>query len=118
MPLAAAGEANVLTSLLTARYISLHTGSPTGGNEVVGNGYARQAATFTQSGNNPTVAANDAIIEFPAATGAWGIVNYVGIFSAAVGGNLLAYQQLELAKDVDVDDVVRFLAGRLTVTAD
>lgn len=118
MPLATAGEASVLTNLLTSRYISAHTADPTVGNEVVGNGYARVAGgTFSQSGNNPTTATNAAIIEFPVATGSWGTITHFGIYSALSGGNLLAYATLATSKAITTDDVLRFLAGELDVTA-
>lgn len=117
MPLAPAGETAALAALLTGRFVSLHTGIPTGGNEVAGGAYARQAATFVDAGSDPTVASNNANIEFPVATAGWGTVTYVGIYSASVAGSLIAYQLLDTAKVIDTDDVFRFKTGMLTVSA-
>ena len=49
--------------------------------------YARQTATFTVSGTNPTTA-NTAAIEYPSATANYGTVVAV-CFDASSGGNLL-----------------------------
>jgi hypothetical protein len=117
MSLAPAGETAALTALLTGRYVSLHTGIPTGGNEVSGGAYARQSATFTQSGSDPTVGANDANIEYPAATGSWGTITYVGLYSALSGGSLIAYEALTTPKSIGIDDVFRFKVGQLSMSA-
>lgn len=118
MPLATAGESAALTAITTGRFISLHTGLPTGGNEVTGGSYARQSGTFTQSGNNPMTAANSTVIEFPVASANWGNITHVGVYSAATGGDLIAYEALDVAKVVGVGDVLRFAVGQLKVTAD
>jgi hypothetical protein len=121
MPLAPYGESTALTALLTGRYISLHTGSPVsgGGNEVAGGDYARQAAgTFTQSGSNPTSAVNDNSVAFPVATGNWGNITHFGVWTAAVGGDLIAYNTVAVAKTIGTGDIARWPAGSLEVTAD
>ena len=83
-----AGEAvKVLTPLTTTAYVSLHTSDPldAGGSEVSGGAYARQGPVgFTNSGNNPTVAANSAIVTYPVATASWGSVAYFGL---CIGGH-------------------------------
>lgn len=118
MPLATTGESIALTALLASRFVSLHTGVPTGGNEVSGGSYARQSASFSQTGDNPTTAANDATIEFPVASAAWGNVTHVGIYSAASAGDLIAYEEIDVAKNIGIGDVFRFVTGELKVTAD
>ena len=53
----------------TTLYLALHTADPTdaGGNEITGNGYARQTITFgSVSGNTAT---SNATVRFPACTG-------------------------------------------------
>lgn len=117
MSLTQNGEAIVLNALLAARHISAHTSAPPAG-EIVDMGYARQAATFTNSGNGPTTAANSAVIEFPVATGEWGTITHCGIWSAATGGNLLAIGVLEAPKTIQSGDVLRFRVGELRVIAD
>lgn len=120
MPLASSGEVAVLNALLSGVYVSLHTGNPgnTGANEVAGGSYARKAATFTNTGNNPTVAANNAVIQFDQATADWGTIAHFGIWSAATGGSLLAYSPVTTPKTIGVGDVARWDTGTLTVSAD
>jgi hypothetical protein len=100
-------------------YVALYTVAPTdtgGGTEVSGGAYARQTATFTVSGTNPTTATNSAAIEYPTATADYGTVVAVGIFDALTSGNLLAYANLTASKVVSTGDVFRFNSGDLDVT--
>ena len=102
----------------TSWHIALYTASPSdpgGGTEVTGGGYARQAVTFTVSGNT---ASNTAAIEWPVATAGYGTVTDVGVFDAASGGNLIAYAALTTSKAIDTGDVFRLPAGDLDVTLD
>ena len=120
MPLTPAGETNVLGSLLAARYVSLHTANPgdSGTAEVSGGSYARQAATFTNAGSNPTVASNSNLLQYPTATAPWGTITHFGIWSAVSGGTLLAYNAVTVPKSIDTDDIARWEIGKLTVTTD
>ena len=120
MPLATTGESTVLNSLLAARFVSLHTAAPgdSGASEVTGGAYARQAATFTNTGNNPTVAANSTLIQYPTATASWGTITHFGIWSASSGGNFLAWNTVTTAKAIGIDDIARWDIGKLTVTTD
>ena len=118
--LSSAGEGAVLTALLTTVYVSLHTADPldTGQNEVAGNGYARQGPiSFTNSGNNPTVAANNSILTFPVATGSWGTIAFFGLWTAASGGPFNGSGAVNPFKTVNSGDQARFQTGSLTVTA-
>ena len=102
----------------TEWHIALYTASPSdpgGGTEVSGVGYARQAVTFTVSGNT---ASNNAAIEWPVATSAYGTVTDVGVFDASTGGNLIAYAALTTSKAIDTGDVFRLPSGDLDVTLD
>jgi hypothetical protein len=102
----------------TEWHIALYTASPSdpgGGTEVSGGGYARQAVTFTVSGNT---ASNNAAIEWPVATSAYGTVTDVGVFDASTGGNLIAYAALTTSKAIDTGDVFRLPSGDLDVTLD
>lgn len=113
-----------------ALYVGLFTVAPSdagGGTEVAGNGYARRAVgTAAVSGTSPAEAVNTAVIEFPAATAAWGTISYAGIFDAASGGNLLLWFPLvdpddfvtPLSKTVGKGDVFRIAAGQLRVRCD
>lgn len=114
-------------------FISLHTSAPTDsttGNEVVGNGYARQTfatPTFSQAGDGRWQVTNGGVITFPVASAAWGLVTYLGIWDAVTAGNQLAYAQLTdpasgyvtpLSKQIDYGDSVRFDASTLIVAID
>ena len=100
-------------------YVALYTVAPSdtgGGTEVSGGAYARQTATFTVSGTNPTTASNTAAIEYPTATANYGTVVAVGVLDASSSGNLLAYSTLGSSKVVSSGDVFRFNAGDLDIT--
>ena len=100
-------------------YVALYTVAPSdtgGGTEVSGGAYARQTATFTVSGTNPTTASNTAAIEYPTATADYGTVVAVGVLDASSSGNLLAYSTLDSSKVVSSGDVFRFNAGDLDIT--
>ena len=118
MPLAAAGETTVMNSLLTGRYLSLHTAFPPSG-EVTGGGYERMPVTFAPTSSpDPTVYKNAALVQFDAATTSWGIIQYFGIWDALTGGSLLAYNAVSVAKPVEIDDVARWEIGTLVVDTD
>ena len=92
-------------------YIGLSTGSfgdDASGTELSGSGYTRKIVTFSAAASGTT--SNNAIIEFPAATGSWGTVSHFGVFDAASSGNLLIH--------VATSDVLRIASGDLDVTAD
>jgi hypothetical protein len=120
MPLTANGETTVLNSLLAARFVSLHTGAPgdSGANEVAGGAYARQAATFANAGNNPTVASNTTIVQYPTATASWGTITHFALWSAASGGQCLGHNTVTTPKAIGIDDIARWDVGKLTVTTD
>lgn len=121
-------ETSVLTWLLTngtpspvrptAWYLGLFTAAPGeagGGTELSGSGYARQAITFTVSGNN---ASNNAAIEFPTASGSWGTITHVAVFDASTSGNMIAYASLTASKTIDTGDVLRVPTGDLDINLD
>ena len=102
----------------TAWYVGLFTAAPGeagGGTEISGSGYARQAVTFTVSGN---LATNSAAIEWPTATGSWGTITHIAVFDALTTGNMLVYATLTASKSISTGDVLRIPAGDLDVTLD
>jgi hypothetical protein len=118
--LSSSGETAVLSPLTTSAYVSLHTADPgdSGANEISGGAYARQGAvTFSNAGNNPTVASNSAIVTFPVATGAWGTITHFGVWSAATAGTFRGSGAVATPKAVNNGDTARFAAGALTITA-
>ena len=100
-------------------YVALYTVAPSdtgGGTEVSGGAYARQTATFSVSGTNPTTASTTAAIEYSTATADYGTVVAVGVFDASSSGNLLAYANLSTSKVVSSGDIFRFNTGDLDIT--
>lgn len=117
-------ETNVLTWTFTssavtrptAWYIGLFTAAPGeagGGTEVSGGSYAREAVTFTVSGDT---ASNSANIEFTAATASWGTITHIAVFDASSGGTQIAYAALTTSKVIDTGDILRISAGDLDIT--
>ena len=80
------------------RYLALIVGDPTAaGVEVSATGYARLARTTAQM----PITGNEARIDMgewdDSANASWGIPTYVGLYTAATGGTLLAYGQISPA---------------------
>jgi hypothetical protein len=99
-----------------AWYVGVGTGhSDTGlSGEPSGNGYARQAATFTVTGDT---AENDALLTFGPNTGTnWGTMASVAIFDAATSGNCLWSGALTDSRAIAVGDSLTIAAGALTAT--
>jgi hypothetical protein len=95
-------------------WISLHTDDPglNGANEVSGNGYGRQAENLgpASSGNKQNIADIN-FSNMPAC-----VVQYYGTWDASSGGNFLWGCALIEPKTVNVNDTVRFEAGKLRFT--
>jgi hypothetical protein len=119
-------ETNVLTWTFTtssvtrptAWYLGLFTTAPGeagGGTEVSGGSYAREAVTFSVSGDTAT---NTAALEFAVATADWGTITHVAVFDASSGGNQIAYAALTTSKTIATGDVLRVPAGDLDITLD
>jgi len=101
-----------------AVYVGLFTSNPDedgSGTEVSGGSYARQAGSFTVSGNTATTTA---AIEFPTATASWGTITHIGIYDASSAGNLLAYAALTASKAIASGDVFRIPTGDIDITLD
>lgn len=98
-------------------YVGLYTSDPTDANtgtEVSGGSYARVAATFGAPSNG--VSTNSASVEFPAATGSWGTIGWIGILDASTSGNLLYHTPLDVSKVVGSGDTFRIPTSNLSVT--
>lgn len=130
MALTAAEEQAILNHILgvatltkpTTVYVALFTTAPsmpagTGGAEVAGGAYARQAITFgSATGSGPAVAANSAIVTFPTASSAWGTIVAAGIYDAASGGNFIDAGALAASKTIGIGDVFAIPAGSYTMS--
>jgi hypothetical protein len=118
--LSGSGETTILNALLTARFISLHTADPgnTGASEVTGPAYVRQSYVYSLTGNNPTVAANTAVIQFPTATVDWGTITHFGLWSASTAGTFLGSWPVTTPKPVGAEDTARWDIGQLKIGSD
>lgn len=113
------GQAFTLpSSLYAALYLTNPTASASG-TEVSGAGYTR--ATFSPNSatisGDVAICSNNAVVQFPEATGAWGTPTYFGIFDAMSGGNLLFYGSLPTTFAVTTGMAPKFNIGELRVTA-
>lgn len=100
-------------------YVGLSTGSfadDNSGTELTGSGYARVSASFGAAASG--TASNDAAVEFPAATGSWGVVSHFGVFDASSSGNLLIHGAFSASKTITTGDILRVSVGDLDISAD
>lgn len=104
--------ANVYVALFTAP-----PGETGGGTEVTGGSYARTVVTFSAPSPSGTTT-NSADVTFPTATAGWGTVTDFAVFDASTSGNMLYYGTLTSSRVVLTGDVVKFVAGQLTITED
>ena len=101
----------------TTVYVGLFTAAPSdagGGTEVSGNGYAREAVTFSAASGGAT--ANSGLITFDTPSGSWGTVTHFGIFDALTTGNLLYWGALSQSELVNTGNVVTIPIGDLDIT--
>lgn len=106
-------------------YLALSTTDPTddgsGITEPSGGSYARLGVANNLT-NWPAAAAgsksNGTDMQFVTATASWGVIAYMAIYDAAVGGNMLAHAALTTSKTIDNGDTVIFEIGNLTITLD
>jgi hypothetical protein len=99
-----------------ARYVALFIGDPTaGGTEIstTGSAYARLSSAFTIAAN---VATNTADLQWSAATTSWGTINYMAVYDAATGGNMLVSSALTTAKTIGIGDILKIPAANLQIT--
>lgn len=81
--------------------------------EITGGAYARTTATFAAGASG--TATNSADVSFPAATAAWGTVNYCAIIENTAGTNVLYHGSLSASKVVNSGDTFKFNTGDLSV---
>lgn len=85
--------------------------------EPVGMGYARMAVT--NNATNFPAAVNglqllNAEVTWPNPTGNWGMVRFVGLYSAATAGELLAWAQLPSPRNVTIGRAPFIMPGTVT----
>jgi len=114
------GGATPALPALSTVYVALYTAVPSdasGGTEVSGSSYARQAAAsavWTRTGSSVS---NNAEIAFPQVTGSPYTVVGWAIMDAVSGGNQL-YWGDTTSTLMNVGDVARFAPSAITVTED
>lgn len=105
------------TTVYVALFNTLPAGDGTGGTEVSGGAYARQAITLgAATGGSPTSTTNSALIQYPTATASWGTINGAGIYDAPTGGNLLEMGPLATPKTVGTGDAFAFPVSTYSVS--
>lgn len=101
----------------TTWFIALHVGANGGAgasNELSGNGYARQAVTFTRAGN---VISNSTSVAFgPNTTTNWGTVTDVTVWDAVTAGRCLAQGTAAASVAYAVGDTATIAIGSETIT--
>jgi len=113
---------NVSFTSPSAVYLALFTTLPaddgTGGVEVSGGSYARQAISFSAPSqvSNAATCSNSAQIQFTTATANWGTITGIGICDASTAGNILYYGSVAVAKTVASGDQVTFPAASVVVS--
>lgn len=102
----------------SGHYIALYSSAPSdagGGTELTGNGYARQAVTYSASSGG--VSANSGVVTFTASGGNWLAAIHAGTFDALTGGNLLEHNAITSVTVTDGNNV-SFAVGQITSTVD
>jgi len=106
------------SGLWVALYASAATDAAPGGEPPSAAGYVRQPVTFVAApdgADGSSTMWNNAVLQFPLATGAWGTVAWVGIHDAALAGNMLAWAPLAALKVIGDGDAVRFAVNQLAI---
>lgn len=109
---------------LATQYLALHTADPGEAGslaaEVSGGSYARVAltpATFWSAASGGAIS-NAAAQEFAQASANWGTITHFSVCDASTAGNVLASGALSASIVINTNDILRIVAGQLTMTAD
>lgn len=116
---------NVEYTSPTTVYLALFTDDP-GRNgdlssEVSDPSYVRQPVTFTSAADNEvsgSYSQNSAIVEFPAATVNWGVITHAMVMDSQTEGNGLYRMELDVHKDITINDIARFPIGSIKIIED
>ena len=81
-------------------------------NEISGNGYSRQTATFGAASGGS--ASNSGNLTFTASGGNWGTITHVAVHDNSSGGNVLFYGALTTAKTIEDGDSFQIATSNLT----
>lgn len=83
-------------------------------NEVSGNNYSRQSATFDAASGGSS--SNSGNITFTASGGNWGTITHVAVMDASTTGQVLFYGALTTAKTIEDGDSFQIATGNLTIS--
>ena len=83
-------------------------------NEISGNGYSRQTATFGAASGGS--ASNSGNLTFTASGGNWGTITHVAVHDNSSGGNVLFYGALTTAKTIEDGDSFQIATSNLTIS--
>lgn len=88
--------------------------------EITTAGYQRQQVAWSNPSGDPSALSNNAIINFGTFTADPPEVTHVFLCTASTGtnGSVLAYWELDTAKDAASGDSLQFAAGALTMSVD
>ena len=118
-PFTNAGQAAAAEGLTDqAVWGSLHTASPASAdNELVGGDYARAGIAVADWSTTVNRRENDVAVTFPLCTDDWLLPQYVGLWTAAVGGVLLTYGRIHPFPTTApvTNQLVSFPAGAIMV---
>ena len=92
MPITNAGKNIALDDLgASATHVALFNGDPSGaGTEISGGSYARQSVTWNTASAGNLDSSNTPTFTVPAGA----TVNFIAVYDALTGGNLLAYRAI------------------------
>lgn len=102
--------------------LDLPTNAGSGFTEVTGTAYARVTKTnndtnFPDCTPGSREKSNGTVITFPEAGGAWGTPEYVGIFDAVSGGNLIAIAKEANPTAITTGNIRSYAVGQLKFIA-
>lgn len=101
----------------TTVYAALYVGNPlSGGTEVTGGSYARQAATFGAAASGQVQNTNSIAFASMPAQDSTHQISYVAICDAVSAGNILYTLAATASKTTNAGDTVNIAVGGLTVT--
>ena len=103
----------------SALYLALFTTATSeagGGTELSGNGYAREAVTFSAATTPDGNTSNSAEVTFTASGGNWGSITHAALMDAATGGNMWFQGPLSSSRTINDGDTLSFAAGAVDLT--
>lgn len=112
----------ILQNLFSGAYIALSTTTPssdeTGVTEPSGKGYERAAASGGSFTSDKGIIKNKAYVYFPEATGSWGTITHMCLYTAKTNGTLKYFGALNSAVSVGENTVPLFKPETISIALD